>query len=71
MRGKRAKLLRKIVSQVGPAKAEIKNQTFIHKDKKKEIVFEIPVTFRYPDNSFQRVYKDMKKFHKKGNSVHA
>lgn len=71
MRGKRAKLLRKTVSQVGPAKAEIKNQTFIRKDKETKIVFEIPVTFRYPDNSFQRVYKDMKKFHKKGNPFYA
>lgn len=61
MRGKRAKVLRRIVSQIGPAKAEIKHKTFIRKDKETETVFEVPVTFRYPDNSFQRVYKDMKR----------
>ena len=66
MRGKRAKLLRKIVSQVGPVKAERLNPTT--RDKAGN---EIVITFRYPDNSFQRVYKDMKKFHKKGNLVHA
>lgn len=66
MRGKRAKLLRKIARNLGCVKAEIKNQTFIRTDTFGNVT-EFPITFRYPDNSFQRVYKDMKKFYKKGN----
>lgn len=61
MRGKRAKVLRRLIRNVGYVKAEIKHKTFIRKDKETETVFEVPVTFRYPDNSFQRVYKDMKR----------
>lgn len=60
MRGKRAKMLRKLVGEVGPAKAERLNPTttIINNLGKK---VETAITFRYPDNSFQRVYKDMKK----------
>ena len=61
MRGKRAKALRKLVRSVGYEKAEIKNQTCIHKDKKTETVNKFPITFRYPDDSFQRAYKYMKR----------
>ena len=56
MRGKRAKLLRKLAGKFGLAKAEIKNQT-----GRDWWGNRVVITFRYPDNSFQRVYKDMKK----------
>lgn len=56
MRGKRAKMLRKLAGKFGLAKAERLNP--IGRDK---CGSKTAVTFRYPDNSFQRVYKDMKK----------
>lgn len=66
MRGKRAKLLRKLAGKFGPAKAERLNPT--GRDWRGDRVV---ITFRYPDNSFQRVYKDMKRFYKEGNPLHA
>lgn len=60
MRGKKAKLLRKLVSNLGFEKVEMKVQTIISTDIFGN-TYEIPLTFRYPDKSFQRVYKDLKK----------
>lgn len=63
MNAKMCKKLRKALLKAGYVKVEMKMRFTVSKELQNQ---RIPMTFKYPQDSFQRAYRNIKKQHRFG-----